>query len=143
MVYIVPFIYNRAVCNYDIEKQSVLNYTIHCINILCMDGKEPWYEMGEHRWQDIKNDILESNDIYAKDWYFSEDGTAFVEVDTNRTNIQSMYKWSEVEYNNSDMLSWRSFYFLYGAKGLHWLDTAVPSKLDVILRNILKTAGVE
>ena len=108
---------------------------VHNIRLLTIGGKYIWEESG-----DI-NDILSSNDIYHKNTILS-DNIHLCEVDIEKTNINDMYKWSDI-HMNTDTFCWRDYVFFIGKKNEHWLHHPKNEKIGKIYVNdFLKLIGI-
>ena len=108
---VAPFTYSKT--------QTTNGIYIHRIRLLCQGGQTPWSEDS----QPI-DDILQPNGIYTKGTHTIELPTGqscvLAEVDTQKTDMTSMYTWHEIEPSDSEMLCWRTFTF--GTSGTHiWL----------------------
>jgi hypothetical protein len=125
---IIPYIYSSKTIS---NKQIV-----HTLKVLC--------EGGQGFWQESCNSIqkaLAPNDLFAKtitkhkmnnqDYYF-------VEIDTQKTDLNSMYMWNELSENDTETLCWRTFYIFTNIDNTIWLK--IPNdKIFNTLCVILKT----
>jgi hypothetical protein len=106
------------------------NVTIYRIRILCMGGQYPWTEDE----QPIE-DILEPNGIYTKKVTNCKlsDGSlcALTEVDTQKTDMDSMYSWFEIEPTETETLCWRTFTFGMADKNV-WLPIPMNNMKEII-----------
>ena len=120
-MFIVPFIHK-------ITSGSSIN--VHSISILTIGGKTLWEESDS---LNIDTDILNSNDIYRKGNTISVDKhTRLCEVDTEKTNVDEFYKWTDIGVNEDDTFCWRTYYYLLGNKGESWLNIPKNERLSNI-----------
>ena len=103
---IIPFIHRIT---------NEKNMNVHNIRVLTIGGKYIWEESG-----DI-NDILSSNDIYHKNTILS-DNIHLCEVDIEKTNMNDMYKWSEIDINDDETFCWKDYIYFTGNNNECWLN---------------------
>jgi len=118
--------------------------TIYSIHVLTIGGNQLWEEEDHLR---LKEDVLETNDIYGKGSIRIVDKLRLCEVDTDRTHIADFYKWKELPAHDQETFCWRDFYYVAGQKQDQkdaWLD--IPSKerlgsisVTKLVRAILQT----
>lgn len=107
-MYIVPYLYKKTV------KQG---RTFHVIDMLTEGGQNLW---SEAETVDLDAEILEPNSFVTLRRYTHSE-TQFLALDPVKTDITSMYKWSECPIN-SDTLCWRTFYIITDEKGHLWIQ---------------------
>jgi hypothetical protein len=117
---IIPFIHNITKLN---------NLDVHCIRILTIGGKSIWEEKGK---LDLDSDILNPNDIYRKNTFKLDRNTYICEIDIEKTNINDMYKWSEIDINDNETFCWRDFMYFSGKNNENWLNIPKSEKIGNI-----------
>lgn len=107
--------------------------TVHRVHILCQGGRTLWEEDD----QDVRY-VLESNGIFIesvnKD---SASNTYFAKIDTQRTEMSSMYSWQELPYADEETLCWRTFTIVRATNGSVWLPTVSSGPFEGITERIL------
>lgn len=115
-MFIIPFIH----------KTKQLNaITIHVIHVLTIGGTTLWKESPT---LSLEKDILHPNGIYLKGKPIPWKDVYFCSVDTEKTEMNDFYQWTELPKEN-DLFCWRTFY-TFGDKSKcdSWLP--VPSQLE-------------
>jgi hypothetical protein len=106
---IVPYIHK-------VTNQNNIN--IHSIRILTIGGKQIWEEKDS---LNIDKDILNPNDIYRKNDIIKIDKKLILcEVDMEKTNINDIYKWSEIDINDNETFCWRDYIYFIGNDNENW-----------------------
>ena len=121
-MYIVPYLYKKTV------KQG---RTFHVIDMLTEGGQTLW---SEAETVDLDADILEPNSFVTLNRY-THSQTQFLALDPAKTDISSMYKWSECPVK-SDTLCWRTFYVITDDRDQLWIqipDSVFKLALERIL----------
>ena len=109
---------------------------VHRMHILCQGGRTAW----EEDEQDVRH-VLETNGIYMKSVSVDHaTHTYYVEIDTNRTDMSSMYTWQELPYDDEQSLCWRTFTVVRTLNGSAWLPTVHSEPFATITEHILATA---
>ena len=116
------------------------NMNVHNIRILTIGGKYVWEESGweesgreESGWKESSNvnDILNQNDIYCSNTIMF-DNVYLCEVDIKKTNINNMFKWSEIDINDSETFCWKDYIYFVGKNNDCWLHLPKCEKIDNI-----------
>ncbi len=111
--------------------------TVHRIHILCQGGRTPW----EEDEQDVQG-VLETNGIYMSGVSVDHaTHTYYVEIDTARTDMASMYTWQELPYDDEQSLCWRTFTVVRTPNGSQWLPTVQNEPFSSITERILCTVA--
>ena len=97
---IVPFIHK-------ITDETIY---VHNIRILTIGGTNLWEEPDSIPI----NEILSSNGIYSKN-IKKIDNIYLCEVDTEKTDINDIYKWSEININDMTFC-WKDYIYFIGKK---------------------------
>jgi len=121
-MYIVPYLYKKTV------KQG---RTFHIIDMLTEGGQKLW---SEAETVDLDADILEPNSLITISRHTNSE-THFLALDPAKTDMSSMYMWSECPVN-SETLCWRTFYVITDDKGTPWIqipDSIFKAPLERIL----------
>ena len=121
-MYIVPYLYKKTV------KQGRV---FHVIDMLTEGGQSLW---SEAETVDLDADILEPNSFVTLNRYTHSE-TQFLALDPAKTDMTSMYKWSECPVK-SDTLCWRTFYVITDDRGQLWIqipDSVFKLALERIL----------
>ena len=121
-MYIVPYLYKKTV------KQG---RTFHVIDMLTEGGQTLW---SEAETVNLDADILEPNSFVTLNRYTHSE-TQFLALDPAKTDMTSMYKWSECPVK-SDTLCWRTFYVITDDRGQLWIqipDSVFKLALERIL----------
>ena len=121
-MYIVPYLYKKTV------KQG---RTFHIIDMLTEGGQRLWTEADDIQ---VDTEILEPNSFVPLRQY-SHSNTQFLALDPTKTDITSMYKWSECPVK-SETLCWRTFYVITDDRGSLWIqipDSVFKPSLERIL----------
>lgn len=127
-MFIVPYIYKRG--------KTSDNLVIHRIEILCEGGKTLWIEEDS---TPIK-DIFEPNGLYTQK--VKKLGKHILaKIDTNKTDLSSMYTYPEIGAQDNETLCWKSMIMISNHDSSEWLPFPVDDLQD-ILRVILKTERV-
>jgi hypothetical protein len=128
---IIPYIHTfKKVKGQGSQNQDIL---IHSITILCEGGENFWNETDETL--DIIKDCLEPNDIHIlPETALAAATTYYAEVDTEKTDIGSMYMYEEVE-PDSDVLCWRQFIILTDSTGEPIMH--IPDVFQAPIRTII------
>ena len=126
---IVPYIHK-------VTNQNNIN--IHSIRILTIGGKQIWEEKDS---LNIDKDILNPNDIYRKNDIIKIDKKLILcEVDMEKTNINDIYKWSEIDINDNETFCWRDYIYFIGNDNENWLNIPKNEKLgDVNINKIISS----
>jgi hypothetical protein len=117
-MYIVPYLYKKTVKN---------GRTFHIIDMLTEGGQRLWTEADDIQ---VDAEILEPNSFVALQRY-RDSQTQFLALDPAKTDLTSMYKWSECPVK-SETLCWRTFYVITDDRGSPWIQ--IP---DSIFKSIL------
>lgn len=135
MTIIIPYIHYAKTISNDL--------TCHTIRILCEGGRTFWNESIQSKSIDKEvKSILESNDIHSTTpfWRTNENKEIiFVEVNTKKTDMTSMYDWNECDYEDTETLCWRTFRVLINSDKTPWLSVSEEPFSKVINSIILKT----
>jgi hypothetical protein len=124
---IIPYIYSSKTIS---NKQVV-----HTFNVLCEGGQTLWQESCSSVQK-----ALAPNDLFAKNitkHKMNNQVYYFVEIDAQKTEINSMYAWNELLPNDSDTLCWRKFYIFTNIDNTPWLkvqNDSIFNTLSVILK---------
>jgi len=121
-MYIVPYLYKKTV------KQG---RTFHIIDMLTEGGQKLW---SEAETVDLDADILEPNSLITISRHTNSE-THFLALDPAKTDMSSMYMWSECPVN-SETLCWRTFYVITDDRGNPWIqipDSVFKAPLERIL----------
>ena len=121
-MYIVPYLYKKTV------KQG---RTFHIIDMLTEGGQTLWTEADDVQ---VDAEILEPNSFVALQRY-THSNTQFLALDPKKTDMSSMYKWSECSVK-SETLCWRTFYVITDDRGSPWIqipDSVFKAPLERIL----------
>jgi hypothetical protein len=125
---IVPYAYSSTKVSNEITR--------HTIKILCEGGRKLWSEDE----QPLK-DILEPNDIYYDSVKQHKDDKHIfhlVKVNTEKTDISSMFSWNEIEYSDNSTLCWITLTLCTNSDNSVWLPLpGMP--FQYIANVILKT----
>jgi len=115
-MFIIPFIH---------KTKQVNTMTIHTIQVLTVGGTTLWKENPSLA---LEADILHPNGIYLDKKPFQWNDVHFCSVDTNKTDMNDFYQWSEIP-KQSDIFCWRTFY-TFG--NMHVCDSwlPIPSQLE-------------
>jgi hypothetical protein len=125
---ILPYIHK-------VTKHNDLN--IHIIRILTIGGKTIWEEDDS---LDLETEVLLPNDIYCSSKLVKSNNLFLVEVDIEKTNMNNMYKWSEIDINDNETFCWRDYIYIVGNKNENWLNISENEKLsNVNLRHVILT----
>jgi len=119
---IVPFIHK-------VTNEKDMN--IHSIRILTIGGKNLW----EESKGSVKK-LLQSNGIYSKKTK-KKDNVYLCEVDTIKTDIHDIYKWSELDINDNETFCWRDYAFFKGTNNECWLQYP-KNEMILMIRMILE-----
>ena len=98
-MYIVPYTYRGS-------KSPVGNHVYHTIDLLVQGGTALW----EEEEGDVPT-LLASNDIFIED-LDPVGQTTYAKVDSQKTHMASMYRWTELPLGDKDTLSWRRFNYI-------------------------------
>jgi hypothetical protein len=118
---IVPFIHK-------ITEEKDMN--IHNIKILTIGGKYLWEESEE------PTRILHSNNIYSKH-IVHYDNTYLCEVDLEKTDMNDMYHWNELDINDNETFCWRNYIYFSGKNKECWLQYPKSEKMGDIINKII------
>lgn len=121
-MYIVPYLYKKTV------KQG---RTFHIIDMLTEGGQRLWTEADDIQ---VDAEILEPNSFVALQRY-RDSQTQFLALDPAKTDMTSMYKWSECPVK-SETLCWRTFYVITDDRDHLWIqipDSIFKAPLERIL----------
>ncbi len=117
-MYIIPFIY---------KKHKLLNnLEIHTVHIISQ-GNQLWEE-GDNTNIDV--DIIEGNDFVLLSPYRKHCNMIFIPLNSEKTNMDDMYVWNEVE-SNTELLCWKKFSVIYSNNKL-WLPAPDKETNDVL-----------
>jgi hypothetical protein len=107
--------------------KTVSNITIHIFRILTIGGTTLWKETDSLR---LEQDILHPNGIYLDGAPIQWNNAYLCRVDTNKTDMNDFYQWSEVP-KNSDIFCWRTFY-TFGDMNHHysWMEIPKQERLE-------------
>jgi hypothetical protein len=122
-MYIVPYLHKVT------EKHG---RTIHVIDLLTDGGQRLW---SEAEGTDIHADVLEPNSLVLKEMK-QEASYHYLSLDSSKTDIASMYKWSECPVD-SDMLCWRTFYIIEDSNLSPWIRIPEGTFKPVLERILL------
>jgi len=122
---IIPFIH-KVTCEKDMN--------IHNIRILTIGGKKLWEECG-----DIE-EILNINNIYGN--IKTIDDIYLCEVDIEKTDIHDIYKWSEIDINDTETFCWRDYVYFIGKNKEYWLSPQNEKLGDLAIDKILELMKV-
>lgn len=130
---IIPFIHK-------ITNEKDMN--IHNIRILTIGGKYLWEEQAKAKSKAIIKEIhaiLKTNDIYSNNIRYNPEYNMYLcEVDINKTDINDIYKWSEIDID-TDTFCWRDYIHFIGKNNDYWLYPPKNEKLgDISIRYILE-----
>jgi hypothetical protein len=120
---------------YTYSSQKRMDKQLHTIRVL-MEGPSIWKESSK-----LTNPIteaLEPNGIYVNK-QFAQNDLHYFAVDTDKTDMDSMYDYKECEVN-TDMLCWNTFHIITDKQGSLWID--IPEQHN-FLKPILKAHYVE
>lgn len=91
-----------------VKSKTPAGITVYRIRLMCQGGKTPWTEE-----QQPIDDVLHPNGIFAKKTkkvtLTNKQECILAEIDTNKTDMSSMYDWHEIDVNDSETLCWRTF----------------------------------
>jgi hypothetical protein len=102
--------------------------TVHTIRLLLEGGQRFWQEEA-----DIPV-VLELNELVPSH-QFTEEDKHYVQIDSIKTNMESMYDWRECAVD-SDLLCWRTYHFILDGS-VPWITCSDPL-LKCVLVPILK-----
>jgi hypothetical protein len=126
-MYIVP---------YACVSKTIHGRTIHSINVLVQGGTTLWEETSD------PITALESNDIYSHTTMQEGTDYYYAQVDTTRTNMDSMFNWTEMPLSDKDTLGWRTFFYISDESNSQpWITvplSAYPQPIQKVLNTILK-----
>ncbi len=125
-MYIIPFIYKK--------NKLLNNLEIHTIHIISQ-GNQLWEEADN---TNIDVDIIEGNDFVLLSPYKRHGNTIYIPLNPDKTNMDDMYIWNEVE-PNTDLLCWKKFSVIYSNNKL-WLPAPDKETNDVLELIINTTA---
>ncbi len=107
-----------------LAKKEVTPFHITSINLfLAHAGKSVWKteESGNVSLDCIVKEYCEPNGIYiVKAHLDTNTQTAYVLVDSKRTNVSEFYTWEEALQQQSKPECWRRFYFIQDTDGANW-----------------------
>lgn len=124
---IIPYIYSSKTIS---NKQIVYTF-----NVLCEGGQSFWQESCS-----IIQKALEPNDLFAKKitkYKMNNQEYYFVEIDMQKTDLDSMYNWNELSINDTETLCWRKFHIFTNMDNTSWLkipNDSIFNTLSVILK---------
>ena len=96
------------------------NMDVHNIKILTISGKELWEEPNTNN---IDSEILNPNDIYCTNNTIKIDQNTYLcEVDIDKTNINDLYKWKEIDMNDTTTFCWKDYAYFMGKNDESWLN---------------------
>lgn len=125
-MYIIPFIYKK--------NKLLNNLEIHTIYLISQ-GNQLWEEEDN---TNIDVDIIEGNDFVLLSPYKRHGNTIYIPLNPDKTNMDDMYIWNEVE-PNTDLLCWKKFSVIYSNNKL-WLPAPDKETNDVLELIINTTA---
>lgn len=125
-MYIIPFIYKK--------NKLLNNLEIHTIHLISQ-GNQLWEEADS---TNIDVDIIEGNDFVLLSPYKRHGNTIYIPLNPDKTNMDDMYIWNEVE-PNTDLLCWKKFSVIYSNNKL-WLPAPDRETNDVLEMIINTTA---
>jgi hypothetical protein len=99
--------------------------------MLTEGGQKLW---SEAETVDLDADILEPNSLVTISRHRHSE-THFLALDPTKTDLTSMYKWSECPVK-SETLCWRTFYVITDDRGSPWIqipDSVFKASLEQIL----------
>lgn len=105
---------------------------VHNIRLLTIGGTHLWNEN-----TDEIEKLLMENGIYGTKK--PANGIYLYEVDTEKTDTNDIYKWSEIDINDSETFCWRDYVFFIGNNGEHWLNFPKDENHYNILKLILES----
>ena len=123
-MYIVPYTHTYS-------KNPLGSLLYHTIDVLVQGSCTT--SLWEEETSDVKA-LLESNDIYSTHLFVSGPVT-YANVDLKKTNMSSMYRWTELSVTDTDTLCWRRFKHITEG-GAAWLP--VPPPFRVLLDTIIE-----
>lgn len=122
---IIPFIHKVTY-----EK----NMNIHNIRILTIGGKKVWEECGNIE------EILNLNNIYGN--IETIDDIYLCKVDIEKTDIHDIYKWSEIDINDTETFCWRDYVYFIGKNKEYWLSPQYEKIGDLRIDKLLELIKV-
>jgi hypothetical protein len=117
-MYIIPFIYKK--------NKLLNNLEIHTIHLISQ-GNQLWEEADN---TNIDIDIIEGNDFVLLSAYRQYGNIIFIPLNPDKTNMDDMYIWNEVE-PNTELLCWKKFSVIYSNNKL-WLPAPDKETNDVL-----------
>jgi len=102
--------------------------TVHTIRLLLEGGQRFWQEEA-----DVQT-VLELNELVALQ-QFAGDDKHYVQIDTTKTPMDSMYDWRECPFD-TDLLCWRTYHVILDGDQ-PWISFSDPI-LQCVLVPILK-----
>jgi hypothetical protein len=97
-MFIIPFIH---------RVKHIQPMQISTFQILTIGGILPWKEDDS---MDLERDILEPNGIYLDGVPIKYKNAYLCPIDTEKTNMNDFYKWSEISVDDTETFCWRTFY---------------------------------
>jgi len=122
---IIPFIH-KVTCEKDMN--------IHNIRILTIGGKKVWEEYGNIE------EILNLNKIYGNIEII--DDIYLCEVNIEKTDIHDIYKWSEIDINDTETFCWRDYVYFIGKNKEFWLSPQHEKVGDLRIDKLLELIKV-
>ena len=112
---LVPFILTKKITN---------KFTYFSLNVfLAHAGRSVWKteEPGVLSEKVILSEYCEPNGIaVSKVFLDSSSNTAYLQVDTDKTNLSEFYTWDEAVVLQNKPECWRRFYFMKDKDGSSW-----------------------
>ena len=110
---------------------------VHNIRILTIGGTNLWEEPDSTSI----NEILSSNGIYSKN-IKKIDNIYLCEVDTEKTDINDIYKWNEIDIND-DTFCWRDYVHFIGKNKECWLHLPKDEKIgNIHIHTLFERIGI-
>ncbi len=107
-----------------LAKKEVHPFHILSVNVfLAHAGKSVWKteELGNIPIQSIVSEYCEPNGIYIVNSHLdTANQTAYLLVDSTRTNVSDFYNWEEALQQQAKPECWRRFYFIQHTNGANW-----------------------
>jgi len=120
---------------YTHTKKTLRNRVFHTVRILLEGGKSPWKEGKGCR---PIEDALEPNSLFVARPPHTRGDRVFAPIDETRTDMKSMYQWSELPLTDNDTLCWRTFYYVTDSAGVPWIQMpTLPSSLNELVNDII------
>lgn len=110
---------------------------IHNIRILTIGGRHLWEESDTVSI----HETLRSNDIHSKN-IKKVDNIYLCEVDTDKTDINDIYKWNEIDINDNKFC-WRDYIYFIGKNKECWLNLPTHEKIgNISIHKLFQLIGI-